>query len=135
MTKICSYARRYLLYEMKNHLETNADPNGNLWCHMEGCKGTYTPYRVNIWGLRKPETNKKEGWQMVEQQVRYILRHLKDAHQIEEHQTLAGSPTGTSSQTLAGSPTGTSSQTFIFNDFSLLMIFLSCSNMRWSTAK
>ena len=107
---------------MKNHLETNADPNGNLWCHMEGCKGTYTPYRVNIWGLRKPETNMKEGWQMVEQQVRYILRHLKDAHQIEEHQTLAGSPTGTSSQTL------------IFNDFSLLMIFLSCS-MRWSTAK
>ena len=105
---------------MKNHLETNADPNGNLWCHMEGCKGTYTPYRVNIWGLRKPETNMKEGWQMVEQQVRYILRHLKDAHQIEEHQTLAGSPTGTSSQTLAGSPTGTSSQTFIFNDFSFL---------------
>ena len=105
---------------MKNHLETNADPNGNLWCHMEGCKGTYTLLQGQHLG--KPETNKKEGRQMVEQQVRYILRHLKDAHQIEEHQTLAGSPTGTSSQT------------FIFNDFSLLMIFLSCS-MRWSTAK
>ena len=70
---------------------------GAIW---RGARGHTPSYRVNIWGLRKPETNKKEGWQMVEQQVRYILRHLKDAHQIEEHQTLAGSPTGTSSQTL-----------------------------------
>ena len=71
------------MYEMKNHLETNADPNGNLWCHMEGRKGTYTPLQGQHLG--KPETNKKEGRQMVEQQVRYILRHLKDAHHIKEH--------------------------------------------------
>ena len=72
-------------YEMKHHLETNADPNGNLWCHLEGCRGTHTPYRVNIWGLRKTATKKKEGRQMLEQQVRNILRHIKDTHQIEEH--------------------------------------------------
>ena len=42
------------------------------------------PYRVNIWGLRKPETN-KEGRQMVEQQVRNILRHLKEVHGIKKH--------------------------------------------------
>ena len=35
--------------------------------------------------LGKPETNKKEGRQMVEQQVRNIMRHLKDAHHIKEH--------------------------------------------------
>ena len=73
------------MYEMKHHLATNADQDGNLWCHLEGCKGTYTPYRVNIWGLRKPETNKKEGRQMVEQQVRNILRHLKEVHGIKKH--------------------------------------------------
>ena len=71
---------------MKNHLSTNADPSGNLWCHLEGCGGTHTtPYRVNIWGLRKTESNKAEGRQMLEQQVRNVLRHLKNAHGIENH--------------------------------------------------
>ena len=73
------------MYEMKQHIATKANEEGNLRCHLEGCRGTYSPYRINICGLRKPEINKKEGWQMVEQQVRNILRHLRDAHQIEEH--------------------------------------------------
>ena len=49
------------------------------------CKGTYTPYRINIWGLRKTDTNREEGRQMVQQQVQNILRHLKEAHDIEKH--------------------------------------------------
>ena len=67
------------------HCHPKANEEGNLWCHLEGCGGTHTPYRVNIWGLRKTESNKKEGRQMLEQQVRNVLCHLKDAHQIEEH--------------------------------------------------
>ena len=79
------FSLQMTMYEMKHHLATNADQDGNLWCHMEGCKCTYTPYRVNIWGLRKPELNRQEGRLMIEQQVRNVLRHLKEAHKIEEH--------------------------------------------------
>ena len=31
------------LKDMKEHIATNVDDNGNLWCHLEGCKATYTP--------------------------------------------------------------------------------------------
>ena len=34
--------------ELKAHVATNADDQGNLWCHLKGCHGTYTPYRVNM---------------------------------------------------------------------------------------
>ena len=53
--------------------------------HVEGCRGTYTPYRVNIWGLRKIVTNREEGLQMVHQQVNNILCHLKQMHNINKH--------------------------------------------------
>ena len=36
------------LKDMKDYVATSADDNGNLWCHLEGCKDTYTPYRVNV---------------------------------------------------------------------------------------
>ena len=68
------------LKDMKNHLTKNADPHGNLWCHCEGCVGTYTPYRVNTWGLRNTETNKEDGRDMVQQQVTNVLRQLQKAH-------------------------------------------------------
>ena len=71
--------------EMKAHIATNADDQGNLWCHLEGCRGTYTPYRVNVYGLRKTATNREEGHQMVPQQVQNVLRHLKEVHGIEKH--------------------------------------------------
>ena len=50
------------LKDMREHISTHADHQGNLWCHLEGCRGTYmyTPYRVNIWGLRKPVANQEE---------------------------------------------------------------------------
>ena len=54
---------------MKQHIADNADNNSNLWCHLEGCKDTYTPYRVNVWGLKTPGRSQEDGWQMVEQQV------------------------------------------------------------------
>ena len=34
--------------ELKAHVATNANREGNLWCHLKGCHGTYTPYRVNM---------------------------------------------------------------------------------------
>ena len=61
---------------MKYHLETNVDPSGNLWCHMEGCRGTHTPYRIN------PDNNRNEGRQMVDQQVKNILHHLSISNKI-----------------------------------------------------
>ena len=72
--------------DMKHHVAANADDNGNLWCHLEGCKATYTPYRVNVWGLRTPAKNQEDGRQMIGQQVNNILRHLEKAHGIQKHQ-------------------------------------------------
>ena len=66
--------------DMKEHLRSNADPHGNLWCHCQGCIGTYTPYRINTWGLRNTETNRENEKEMVQQQVNNILRHLQKAH-------------------------------------------------------
>ena len=66
--------------DMQDYLRVNADDNGNLWCHCEGCAGTYTPYRINIWGLRNTETNKEDGRDMTLQQVNNVLRHLQMAH-------------------------------------------------------
>ena len=74
------------LRDMKDYVATSADDNGNLWCHLEGCKDTYTPYRVNVWGLRTPDQNREDGRQMVAQQVTNILRHLEKAHGIFKHQ-------------------------------------------------
>ena len=75
--------------EMKKHVLKHADDQGNLWCHLEGCCATYTPYRVNVWGLKKTDANREEGRQMVTQQVQNILRHLKEVHGIEKHQVTA----------------------------------------------
>ena len=74
------------LKDMKANIATNADSNGNLWCHLEGCKDTYTPYRVNIWGLRTPTKNREDGRQMVDQQVNNVLRHLQMAHNIPKEE-------------------------------------------------
>ena len=80
------FSLQMTLGQMKAHLRENADENGNLWCHQEGCRGTYTPYRVNTWGLRKTGTNKEEGREMVDQQVTNILRHLEKVHNIPKHE-------------------------------------------------
>ena len=82
---IVGFSLQMIMNEMKTHNATNANDEGNLWCHLEGCRGTYTPYRVNTWGLWKTEANRKEGHQMVTQQVQNILHHFKEAHQIEKH--------------------------------------------------
>ena len=74
------------LKDMKEHVATNADDNGNLWCHLEGCKGSYTPYRVNVWGLRTPAKNQEDGRQMIGQQVNNVLRHLEKAHGIPKEE-------------------------------------------------
>ena len=68
--------------DMQDHLRVNADDNGNWWCHCEGCAGTYTPYRINIWGLRNTEANREDGKEMVKQQLNNVLRHLQKAHAI-----------------------------------------------------
>ena len=66
--------------DMQTYLREKADPNGNLWCHCQGCVGTYNPYRINTWGLRNTGSNKEEGREKVPQQVNNILRHLQKAH-------------------------------------------------------
>ena len=45
------FSLQMTMKDMKHYVAANADDNGNLWCHLEGCKATYTPYRVNVWGL------------------------------------------------------------------------------------
>ena len=57
------------LKDMQNHLVEHANEDGDLWCQLEGCAGTYNPYGINIWGLRKTADNREEGWEMVTQQV------------------------------------------------------------------
>ena len=77
MLNISSYARKYLLgqhdlpmsmrwpWMTKQHVATHANNQGNLWCNLEGCRGTYTPYRINTWGLRKTAAKREESHQMV----------------------------------------------------------------------
>ena len=55
--------------DVQTYLKEKADPNGNLWCHRQWCAGTYTPYRVNTWGLRNMDNNKEEGKDKIAQQV------------------------------------------------------------------
>ena len=71
---------------MKEHVLSHANDDGNLWCHLEGCQGTYTPYRINLWGLRTPDQNKEDGKQMIAQQVQNVLRHLEKCHNVLKHQ-------------------------------------------------
>ena len=58
----------------------NHDANGNLWCHVDCCGGSYTAYRVNIWGLKSTEENKKKNRNMIGQQIHNIENHLAKAH-------------------------------------------------------
>ena len=74
--------------EMESHLLEYANEAGDLWCQLEGCTGTHTPYRVNIWGLRKTAENRDEGRLMAKQQVANILRHLQKVHNIPKDEVV-----------------------------------------------
>ena len=63
--------------DMKEHLRANADCSGNLWYQCEGGARTYTPFRINIWGLCNTDCNKEDSKDVVQQQVTNILRHLQ----------------------------------------------------------
>ena len=76
------------LKEMENYLLEHSNEDGDLWCQLEWCTGTYTPYHVNIWGLRKTAENREEGHLMVKQQVTNILRHLEKVHGIPKHEVV-----------------------------------------------
>ena len=43
------------------HDPANHEQDGNAWCHVGTCQGSYQAYRINIWGLQKHEENKKNG--------------------------------------------------------------------------
>ena len=74
--------------EMQTYLLEHANEEGDLWCHQEGCAGTYQPYRINIWGLKKTDENKNESRLMLPQQVTNILRHLEKVHNIPKHEVV-----------------------------------------------
>ena len=74
--------------EMQQYLLVHASEAGDLWCHQEGCAGTYQPYRVNIWGLRNTEGNREESRLMLPQQVTNILHHLEKVHGIPKHKVV-----------------------------------------------
>ena len=74
--------------EMQQYLLVHASEAGDLWCHQDGCAGTYQPYRVNIWGLRNTENNQEESRLMLPQQVTNILRHLEKVHNIPKHEVV-----------------------------------------------
>ena len=67
---------------IKTHLAApaNHDANGNSWCHVDSCGGSYAAYRINIWGLKSPEENRKKNRNMIAQQVANIENHLAKAH-------------------------------------------------------
>ena len=74
--------------KMQQHLLEHTNEEGNLWCQLEGCAGTYKPYRVNIWRLRKTEQNREESQLMLTQQVTNILCHLQKVHNIPKHEVV-----------------------------------------------
>ena len=73
---------------MQRYLLEHASEAGDLWCQLEGCAGTYQPYRINTWGLRKTENNREESRLMLPQQVTNILRHLEKVHNIQKHEVV-----------------------------------------------
>ena len=42
------FPQQMTMKDMKDRVVSNANDNDNLWCHLEGRKGTYIPYRVNV---------------------------------------------------------------------------------------
>ena len=76
------------LKEMETYLVEHCNEEGDLWCQLAGCTGTHTPYRVNIWGLRKTAENREECHLMAKQQVTNILRHLQKVHNIPKHEVV-----------------------------------------------
>ena len=56
------------------HIRNNCNAEGNSFCHNPGCLGSYTAYRVNVWGLRNPGANR-----------RVKKRHVPNKQTITEH--------------------------------------------------
>ena len=60
--------------------QTSHDADGNSWCHVDSCGGSYAAYRINIWELKSPEENQKKNCTMIAQQVTNIENHLAKAY-------------------------------------------------------
>ena len=82
LTEFCCSFLQVDRAEIRAHLRdtNNHDPDGNAWCHLDGCRGTYTAYRINIWGLQATTANRRAGKDKVAQQVVNLENHLSKAH-------------------------------------------------------
>ena len=71
LTEFCCSFLQVDRAQIRAHLRdtNNHDPDGNAWCHLDGCIGTYTAYRLNIWGLQATAINRRAGKDKVAQQV------------------------------------------------------------------
>lgn len=65
---------------IRGHIHGNHDIDGNAWCHVGSCSGSYQAYRINIWGIQSPEENRRVGRNLVAQQALNIERHLEKVH-------------------------------------------------------
>ena len=46
---------------IRGHIQANHDPDGNTWCHVGSCEGSYQVYRINLRGVAKTG-GKSEEW-------------------------------------------------------------------------
>ena len=82
MTGFCCSFLQVGRADIRVHLRdsNHHDSQGNAWCHLDGCEGTYTAYRVNIWDLQATATNRQSGKDKVAQQVVNLENHLLKVH-------------------------------------------------------
>ena len=66
------------------HIRNNCDTEGNSFCHNPGCLGSYTAYRVNVWGLRNPGANRQANKDMSVQQADNYRAHMLSCHSISK---------------------------------------------------
>ena len=71
--------------EMKEHVK-NADQQGNLWCHLEGCRGTCTTYRVNIWQqVALEHRNREQPTNNLQVHRKRIRAHIQANHDTDSN--------------------------------------------------
>jgi len=66
--------------DIARHIKNNCDANGNSFCHSYSCYMSYSAYRINSWGLRNPEENKRKNRDMSYQQADNFRHHMSSAH-------------------------------------------------------
>ena len=66
--------------DMKQHVATHADDQGNLWCNLEGCRGTPTVSTHGGYGRQLQNGKRATRWSA----NKLTSCDIKEVHDIEK---------------------------------------------------